>query len=418
MKYFHFAAGLLITARGDQDILSVYGAGLSSPSKTRLKDRTGDSKKHSASFNSPTKKIFRKSNRWPTSLPMASHNLFWLKNSNVPCLCLGLDPGSLNNTDSDPSLRVVPICCLTPHNETVVKANMVSTLAPDHFKSCVDERSVDFTLALMALSHYELKQDKNCKWYTYPSFIRTFLSHPPTWTSWRTSTERNARKSQEDRKTVYFRALLEELKLREAQDERCVGSDFPWDDTPQPIRPQPLPSQPVPSSSSALTGKSTASIIDPNPGDESLDSGDVKKRRISVDKKSAEEIQADKEAKQKLKLENEEKAAARLKEVEAKQHAAFILEQEREREMQNRARLSFNSMYWLPKMMLPCICLRYADSDDAEITSVVTNKFPDKLVLKPICCNTYHYKVEVRFEGSGHLEALTETRLKQVMVIV
>jgi hypothetical protein len=36
--------------------------------------------------------------RWPASLPMMSHNLYWIRNNNQPCVCLGLDTNSLRTS--------------------------------------------------------------------------------------------------------------------------------------------------------------------------------------------------------------------------------------------------------------------------------------------------------------------------------
>jgi len=49
-------------------------------------------------------RYFEVPNRWPKGFPMMRYNMYWLKNSLSPCVCVGLDTFS-------GFLRVVPICC-------------------------------------------------------------------------------------------------------------------------------------------------------------------------------------------------------------------------------------------------------------------------------------------------------------------
>ena len=128
-------------------------------------------------------------------------------------------------------VRIFPIDTTTYLLEIKVSVSTLDVLSISTLESkCQDQRTIDFTKALIDFSTWELEKNSDCLWYVYPSFVLEFMRHPPTWSSWRTRTERASRGSKVERGTIYFNALKEELKVQE--DDRCVATDYPWDDEP------------------------------------------------------------------------------------------------------------------------------------------------------------------------------------------
>ena len=58
----------------------------------------------SSKSKQPRKETFF-SNRWPSQLKMAKHNVYWLKNSNNPCICTSLD----NLNEPNPSFKIITL---------------------------------------------------------------------------------------------------------------------------------------------------------------------------------------------------------------------------------------------------------------------------------------------------------------------
>ena len=129
----------------------------------------------------------------------------------------------------EPLVRIFPIDTTTYLHEIKVSVNSLDTLSVVTLEcKCQDQRTIDFTKALIDFSAWELEKTPDCLWYVYPSFVLEFMKHPPSWSSWRTRTERASRGSKEERYIIYFNALKEELK--EQGDDRRAITDYPWDD--------------------------------------------------------------------------------------------------------------------------------------------------------------------------------------------
>ena len=107
------------------------------------------------------------------------------------------------------------------------------------------------------------------------------------------------------------------------------------------------------------------------------------------------------------------KLAKRLEEEEKKMQVLekkrVQEEMERQREQMRRRELNDSlhplSMYWLPRMSLPAICIAHERklSADGGLNTW-------KLTLKPICCTTYHYITDV---DKSLCEPLNEGLLRQ-----
>ena len=334
---------------------------------------------------------FTKSNRWPSSLSRVPHNLYWMKSHLSPCICLGLDHNSLRNHTMEPLVKIIPISSNTYHHEIKVSA---SHIEPLHMvtleKNCQDLRAVDFAKALILFSQWEQSKNPSCIWYEYPSFVKQFLFHPPSWSSWRQKAERTNRGSKDDRYTIYFKALIEECKMIQ-YDDRSNGVDFPWDDDAiETASPE----------SSSLSDSDTTSIG----SDESID--------IAV-----EGMNSSTHVKRKLDTEHKNHDKKRIKTAVDKLERAKILEEkakakeakekaEKQKEMLKRREifdyLSPNSLYWLPRANLPALCIDYSRKLDEDQSNWV-------LTVKPICCSTYHYIVEV---DRNSVEILSDFNLR------
>lgn len=291
----------------------------------------------SSNNNNSSKKKKRKSDgphRWPSSMPLMLHNIYWLRSNNQPCLCLGVD--TVKRYNDGIYLRVISICSSTAHHEVSVSVSSLEPLTELNIKQCQDEKSVAFTLAMIDFSEWEYDKIKLenpnsfIRWYEYPQFVRTLLLHSPSWKAWRAQVERNARGKREDKRTIYFEALKEELNIQDVDDRRM--DEYPWDDTP-------------------LSDES-----EDEPENKKNDSDDNNEKKKPREKKDPD----DKEKKRKIEI-------YAPPEPPKKNFSPF-------------------NLYWIQRSELPCIYLDIPENRDGERFKVL-----------PVCCGTYHYPVRVTF---------------------
>ncbi len=129
----------------------------------------------------------------------------------------------------------------------------LEALNDQNCKMCIEPKIQDIALALCDFAEWELTMfynttGLNCKFYTYPDFIISFLKHSPSFKSFRAEAERNARGKYTSRKETYYEAFVEEYKKQYnitcAADSTTLCSNnmwcgrfieyvdnFPWDDT-------------------------------------------------------------------------------------------------------------------------------------------------------------------------------------------
>jgi hypothetical protein len=105
---------------------------------------------HFTTTSSNTSKL---PNRWPKSLEMSKNNLYWIRNSNTPCICFRLNVSQTTSTsDVAPLLQVLPVCVSTYHHaisvpsHSVISFDEVINSKTSYVAS--DQRSYDFALAL------------------------------------------------------------------------------------------------------------------------------------------------------------------------------------------------------------------------------------------------------------------------------
>ena len=185
-------------------------------------------------------------------LPIRSHfNLFWLLRSNLPAIYYDTPENRKKER-----FMVLPINCSQYQYPTHVNksAVMIEALTMNNLAHCTDDRTHEFTLALIEFAKWELLEKKrqleeekqslapkdelyfvsdesedaqesknqadtdNPDVYDWPDFILQMLNLPEQWTAWRKKAERS--NSREPKRTVYYRALVEDyLRLRAAVTE-------------------------------------------------------------------------------------------------------------------------------------------------------------------------------------------------------
>lgn len=164
---------------------------------------------------------------WPASLSRSPQNLYWIRNSNMPCICLGL-----KHTDDESDIRVLPISSSTYLSPFVTQPFALLPFGESLGSSsnASSSRDFDFTLALYDLANYELERNPRCKWYSYPAFVIELIRTPSQWSTWRMHAERNARGSNETRRSVYFSVLVNQLRDEQSQgkDSRHMECEYPW----------------------------------------------------------------------------------------------------------------------------------------------------------------------------------------------
>eukprot|EP01038_Epipyxis_sp_PR26KG_P010026 gene10026-13482_t len=410
------------------------------------KDRTLVKSKPKAEENNGNVNKITIPNCWPPSFPFVFHNLYWMKDSNVPCLCTGIDRWNRYNRHESFFLKVVLINCDSSHTEISVSYSKLDQLDERIMKKCTNERTVAFAWALIDFCKWELSKLSPAsflhKWYVYPTFIRNFLSHSPSWSEWRKQTERANRGKKSEWRSWYSDSLISTFiknllvdHLVEVNEETIFSKDYnviengplddnyleerywstsyPWDDTVSSDEDERvvdmlvgnedkshqkspnnanisdnLPSSQSPSSLSSTTSAVNDSIIYPNHDNErnEMDITAIQKYDNSNGKKRKSSAIGGNEflsSKIKSSTMNNQVQRGRLSSSDCKSS--------------NTSKSCYN-LFWLSKHSLPCV---FYDS---------YNKIhADKFIVLPICCVTYHYAVEVNVSS---IEALTLDKLK------
>jgi hypothetical protein len=308
-------------------------------------------------------KVGNSPNRWPLGLPFARHNLYWVKQTASPCVCIGLDRGA-----SCAFLRIVTICSSTYHHEISVAAGALESFQSHMVVSSTDEA---FALAMIDFHRWEASKQvegwSEMVWYYYPGFIYKFFQHPPTWSSWRKQAERVSRGKNEDRRESYFAALVTEVANLPADDllnRVQLGKRLPWNDEISD------------SDDESMEGSRESGI-------ESMSEEDV------VLAPQQAPIVAQKKLKLSRKVKDEVVDVALLEDTSSKPP----------KELRTGVPWSAYNLYWLPRASLPCL---FRDGDE------LVRK--DVFVVQPVCCVTYHYSVKV---PTRQLDPLTWQLLKK-----
>jgi hypothetical protein len=155
----------------------------------------------------------------------------------LPCLYFD-SPNIQERTE----FKVLPVCCTTYHYSVKVSYNTIEPLTLQNLRSCTDERTHDFTLALMDFAEWDIKRkwdpnagemdsDDENEFYLWPNFILDLINAPRDWAAWRKRVERNSGGSRTVRKNLYFAALCDgfreevEKANAEAQTESSQEPD-------------------------------------------------------------------------------------------------------------------------------------------------------------------------------------------------
>lgn len=170
------------------------------------------------------------------------YNLFWLLRSNLPAIYYDTPENRYAE-----SFRVLPInCCAYQYPMKITRsAVIIEPLSLGNLQHCTEDRTHDFTLALLDFAHWEQAErrkrttadgdlyfisspraesedsftpahtwgsatetDPN-ELYDWPAFILQMLNAPEKWSTWRKKAERSGRES---RRVLYFKALLEDYR--------------------------------------------------------------------------------------------------------------------------------------------------------------------------------------------------------------
>ena len=524
-------------------------------------------------------------NRWPTFLPMMTHNLYWIKNTNLPCVCLGLDLSVIRNTGMEASLIVLPISCQHYRHQISVQASALEPLDEDIVRCCPDDRAADLTLAIMDFCAWELDQrsqakkkemeaphddnnvtlkDKHlnnpnedtnsrnhimdrgimknnmnssgniisdyievsqtkCKeidvthnvtlsnikvedmknintipmdsnnnnnnnndnnqsdspssnrglgtkkeiidnktpdnmsyittlattvsshekerpwyWYKYPTFIMSLLNKPSYCDSWRKQAERDARRSNESRRKIYFNRLLSTYHdLKDSDVMRDTSGALPWDDR--------LPSDELEDNDMSANSKqnNTGNAEVRSSGwkrgratkGESPKFAPIEKERNSAGGDILEQSKVDVgetkanmstyKVDNSLSLDSQLKISTLARNTDNKINSNLHVSQNTQNrngsskdteDTQSKVsststntaineksvikrKYSTYSMYWISTLNLPCLLVRTLEGSAKE----------ERLRVQPVCCSTYHYEVDV---NARKLESFSEEKLR------
>ena len=379
-------------------------------------------------------------NRWPPNLPAIQHNLYWLANSNTPCLCVGLN---IRPKTSEAQLNMITIN--SEAHRMLIMPNKVVPLNDEVMKRSNDERSVAFASALMQFVEWEFEHhipatSQLHKFYVYPPFITQMLILTSRWLGWRKQADRHQRAATMSRRDNYFHALIEDYQAIPGAEhsDRFYNSSLPWDDTP-------LSNEAFGGDSSGedsdrgdadgTSGIESFSEREDEGGEDNYFDGEETKssfgpRQITpsngrrpvgrplkkspssgaMDTSSAGDemdLFVDQEAAPKKRgrpsLDASQGKNSRSKTSlasDADYPAASAVEDPRSKPPPLR---SFYNLFWIPRSQLPCL---YYDTPE--------NRYKDKFKIIPICCLTYHYPFMVNSNTKGSIEPLQMNHLKLI----
>jgi hypothetical protein len=335
-------------------------------------------------------------NRWPAGLPVTSHNLYWIRNSETPCVCLGLElpPAAAGASSAQGvTLKVFPIYCNSFHRVNTVRPNELLPLTRQLLSTCVDVSTRDFVLAMMTFAEWEQQtnlssseEPQQHRWYTYPSFIMELIARPSEWSGWRKQALRaNKGRSGVSKDTLLFEALVEDFtnvhKLNDT--ERCTDGEVPWDDTP------------LYDSSDTDSDSSEDISAAPAPGE----SGAAGPREEQEQEPAVSSVPEDTVVVPETPL------------VVKKKAPKIVFKP-----------VNYTNLYWLDRHNLPCIRLTEvdvtSDSGNEEGSAAPASGDPEgdyeEQIFKgqPVCCATYHYPVFVTVKMASEVKFFDINNLK------
>lgn len=198
----------------------------------------------------------------PSTPPPNEYNLFWSPKSNLPCLFYDRVQNLHQWT-----ISVIPMCCTTYHYKiTALRSNgQLESLTPKHMDLCTDERTTDFTLAMMDFADWHRSRLRrsvaeghtlaSCNdvdvWgnahsvvdgvYMWPRFIAEMVEKPKVWALWRKKAER-ANSNGVSRRLAYLSALCADFQEYSAEyTSQPEGSRAVLDIRPDKPGPRELP---------------------------------------------------------------------------------------------------------------------------------------------------------------------------------
>jgi hypothetical protein len=162
------------------------------------------------------------------------YNMFWLLRSNLPAIYY--DTPEMRTSDK---FDVLPInCCQYQYPTKITNSSVViEPLSMVNLAHCTEDRTHDFTLALLDFAKWEQDHRRRlasqtsdsyfsesttgassgtsateevCELYDWPKFILKMLNAPEQWSTWRKKAERNS--NREGKRAVYLRALIEDYR--------------------------------------------------------------------------------------------------------------------------------------------------------------------------------------------------------------
>lgn len=350
-----------------------------------------------SSNQSDTAKVrdLNKPKRWPSSLPLMCHNLYWHVSQRAAYLCLGLDSGSLQS-HREGHLSVTLITCGKYSQVSAIPARFLQPLDPDILTVYPNDRNLEFALAMMDFAEWELSTVSNTcslkKWYNYPEFIHELIAKSSSWNAWRSAAERHSRGKNISRRLIYFEYLRETfLTIPGEMNLRSIDEDilcYPWDDhlssdseisadgsRSEALQKETLCIPPDEIASDCKfaidfsEGKHIAKINDSNQKEHSLtDDLMLERKRVAelINQDGADTLNGN--SSKYRKLTTMERYAVVPVEINSK----------------TNFRYSALNLYWIDRSQLPCIFYDDLDRESAE-----------RFVVLPVSCSTYHYPVEV-----------------------
>jgi len=166
----------------------------------------------------------------PQCPPANEYNLFWSPKSNLPCLFYDRVQNLHQWT-----ISVIPMCCTTYHYRITAlrTSGQLESLTRKHMDQCTDERTADFTFAMMDFADWHRSRMERAValgappmsndvavWgnahsvvdgvYIWPRFIAEMVEKPKLWALWRKKAERA--NSTGTRRLAYLTALCSDFQ--------------------------------------------------------------------------------------------------------------------------------------------------------------------------------------------------------------
>ena len=161
----------------------------------------------------------------------------------LPAICLGYErvehDTKVGQTNGLWKLTLKPVCCSTYHYIIDTDRGACEKLTDSLLRQCHDDRTVDFTLALIDFAELHNKDEwtepvsslskkmahSKDNVFIWPGYITDLMEEYRQWSVWRKKAERSATGGGNKRKEAYLKCLLEGFEEYQKESHEESGDE-------------------------------------------------------------------------------------------------------------------------------------------------------------------------------------------------